>query len=131
MSVVLPRYDGKNKHMVVTDICSNSWPADALVIFNPLSYKALQAMPVYKQLESRGWQVTVMALQFSKVGALNYSVFTRKRGNKLIPGSLGFYGRVAKTINGSHPVGSLGVRLVGNAIFGISNIDEVSETPVL
>ncbi|XP_022782080.1 uncharacterized protein LOC111323064 [Stylophora pistillata] len=127
VSVVLPKYDGKNKHIVVTDICSNSWPAVVLVIFNPLSYNALQAMPVYKQLASRGWQVTVMALQFSKVGALNYSVFTGKRGNKLISGSLGFYGRVGKTIIGSHPVSSLGVRLVGNALFGVSNIDKVWE----
>lgn len=51
----------------------------------------------------------------------------RKWGNNFILGSLGFYGRVVKIINGFYLVGFLGVCLVGNVIFGILNIDEVSE----
>ena len=126
-SVALPKYDGKNTHLVVTDLCSKSWPPNALIVFNPLSYKKLQAIPVYEKLAARGWKVTAMAVQFSKSSALTYSVYTRKQEHELISGSLEFFGRAEKTINGSHPIGFLNVRLVGNAIFVVSDIDKVSD----
>jgi len=131
-SVALPKYDGKNTHLVVTDLCSKSWPPNALIVLNPLSYKKLQAIPVYEKLAARGWKVTAMAVQFSKFSALTYSVYTRKQEHELISGSLEFFGRAEKTINGSHPIGFLNVRLVGNAIFVVSDIDKVSnQSPAL
>ena len=130
-SVALPKYDGKNTHLVVTDLCSKSQLSNTLIVFHPLSYKGLQAMPVYEQLAARGWKVTAMAVQFSKVSALTYSVYTRNQKNELISGSLELYGRIEKTIDGCHPIDFLSVRLVGNAIFGISDIDKVSDIPFL
>jgi len=126
-SVALPKYDGKNTHLVVTDLCSKSWPPNALIVFNPLSYKTLQAISLYEKLEARGWKVTAMAVQFSKLSALNYSAYTRKQENELIPGSLELFGRAEKTINGSLPIGFMNVRLVGNTILGVSDIDKVWE----
>lgn len=127
-SVALPKYDGKNTHLVVTDLCSKSWPPNALIVFNPLSYKTLQAISLYEKLEARGWKVTAMAVQFSKLSALNYSAYTRKQENELIPGSLELFGRAEKTINGSLPIGFMNVRLVGNTILGVSDIDKVSDS---
>ena len=128
-SVALPKYDGKNTHLVVTDLCSKSWPPNVLIVFNPLSYRALQAISVYDKLATQGWKVTAMAVQFSKFSALNYSVYTRKQEQELISGSLELFGRAEKSISGSHPIAFLNVRLVGNAIFGVSDVDKVSDSP--
>lgn len=41
VSVVFLKYDGKNKYMVVIDICLNLWFVEVFVIFNLLFYKVL------------------------------------------------------------------------------------------
>ena len=126
-SVALPKYDSKYTHLFATELCSEPGPPNVVIVFNPLSYDSLQNMPVYQQLASRGWNVSVMAVQFSRRSSLNYSVNTGNHQIKEpVSGSLELYGKVEKVINGSHPIESLGVRLVGNAIFGISDIDKVS-----
>lgn len=124
-SVTLPKYH-KYTHFVVTELCSKSWPANVLIIFNPLSYKTLQNIPVYKQLLDQGWNMSVMAVQFSRVGALNYSMSTWNQSNELTSGNLELFGTVERVINGSHPIISLGVRFGGSATIQIPDIDKVS-----
>lgn len=128
-SVALPNYN-KNTHLVVTELCSKSWPANVLIMFNPLSYEALQSMPVYQQLAAQGWNISAMAVQFSRRSALNYSVNTSNQSNKLVSGDMELFGRVEKVMNGSHPISSLGVLFGGNATFQTSDINKVSNCQV-
>lgn len=125
-SVALPKYNDKKIHLIATELCSRSWPPNVLIIFNPLSYEALQSLPVYRYLAAQGWNVSAMALQFSRRNALSLLVNTRSQSNELISGSLELFGRIEKIMNGSRPISSLSVRLVGNAIFQIPDIDKVS-----
>jgi len=125
-SLNLPKY-GKNAFLLVAvELCSRSLPANVLLAFNPLSYDALVNMPVYRQLATQGWNVTALAMQFSRHTGLGYSAKTWNQSKTFIPGNLEFYGRVEKTIRGSHPVRSLAVRLVGNAILDIPYTKQVS-----
>ena len=124
-SVTLPKYN-QNTHLVVTELCSQFWPANVLIMFNPLSYEALQSMPIYQQLASQGWIVSAMAVQFSRRGALNFLVNTKMQSDKLVSGDLELFGRVEKVVNGSHPIISLGVLFGGIATYKTSNIDQVS-----
>ena len=125
-SVALPKYNDKHVHLIATELCSKSWPNNVIIVFNPRSHEALQSLPVYQHLAAQGWNVSAMAVQFSSRSALSQMVNTRNQSNELIFGSLELYGRVEKTMNGSRPIDSLGVRLTGNAIFQIPDINKVS-----
>ena len=129
-SVTLPKYNDKNIHLIATELCSESWPANVLIVFNPLSYDALQSLPVYQHLASEGWKVSAMALQFSRRSSLSHSVNTKNQSSELISGSLELYGRVEKITTGSRPIASLNVLLVGNAVFPIPDINKVSCLPL-
>ena len=112
---------GKNSFLLVAvELCSQPLPANVLLAFNPLSFGALQNMPVYRQLAAQGWNISALAMQFSRHGGLTYTVKAWGESNSLVPGNLEFYGRVGKSIRGIEPIHSLGVLLVGNVI---------SETP--
>lgn len=125
-SVKLPKY-GKNSFLLVAvELCSQALYPKVLLAFNPLSYEALKDMPVYQQLATQGWNVSALAMQFSRLSGLSYSVNARNQGKTLIPGNVELYGRVEKSIYGSHPIRYLRVRLVGNAISEVPDSNKVS-----
>ena len=125
-SVKLPKY-GKNSFLLVAvELCSQVLPAKVVLAFNPLSYVALKRMPVYRHLATLGWNVSALAMQFSSQSTLSYLFNARNQRNIFIPGNLELYGRVEKSIVGSHPIHSLKVRLVGNAIIEMQDTNKVS-----
>ena len=128
-SVTLPNYN-QNTHLIVTELCSQYWPANVLIMFNPLSYEALQSLPIYQQLAAQGWSISTMAVQFSRRSALNYSMNTRKQSNTLVSGDMELFGSIEKVVNGSYPISSLGVLFGGVATFQTLDIDQVSNYKV-
>ena len=124
-SVNVPKY-GKNSFLLVAaELCSQVLPPKILLAFNPLSYGALRHMPVYRQLAIKGWDVSALAMQFSKHNSFSYSVNIWHQRRTRISGNMELYGKVQKTIRGSHPIRSLDVRLVGNAILEMPFNDKV------
>ena len=114
-SLNLPKY-GKNSFLLVAvELCSQprALPANVLLAFNPLSFGAMQNMPVYRQLATQGWNISALAMQFSR--------------HSLIQGNMEFYGRVGKTIGGIDPIRSLGVLLVGNVMSETTDSKIVSQ----
>lgn len=124
--VKLPKYEAENTHLLIAaELCSQSLYTKVLVAFNPLSYSALDGIPVYQQLAQHGWKVTALALQFSMSTALHYSVYVLDQTETQIYGNLELYGRVGKSVNGSYPVSSVSVRVAGSVITHLPNRNEV------
>lgn len=124
-SLNIPKY-GKNSFLLIAaELCSQVLPAKVLLAFNPLTYGELKHMPVYRQLAIKGWDVSALAMQFSKHNSFSYSVNKWHQRKTLISGNMELYGKVQKTIHGSHPIRSLDVRLVGNAILEMPFNDKV------
>ena len=126
-SVFLPKYDRNSFLLVAVELCPQASQTKVIVTFNPLSYDALKNMTVYRQLATHGWNISVLAVQFSRNGGLNYSANSWMKRKTIIPGNIELYGRIEKSIDGSQEIRSLRVRLVGNAITEIPDTDKVSQ----
>ena len=125
-SVKLPKY-GKNSFLLAAvELCLDALPSKVVLAFNPQSYIALKNMPTYQELATKGWNISVLAMQFFGQRTTSYSVNAGNGVNVFIPGNLELFGRVEKTIFGSHPIHSMKMSLVGNAVIGIQDNSNVS-----